>query len=151
MLVASGELDPQVGGPSVDESSPRRALYVKSFRNKYDTFLHGFDMANGLKSVPIRDTTTTPLQALLLVNGDYALGRAKAMATRLAAENQSIEELVEECFQLCWGRKPSNREMQQACEYLMVEFAEEQSPVDIDLLADFCHVLLNSNAFLYVD
>src|SRR5690606_37064565 len=33
ILTATGELDPTHGGPSVDAVSPRRALYVKVYRN----------------------------------------------------------------------------------------------------------------------
>ncbi|MEO8270401.1 MAG: PSD1 and planctomycete cytochrome C domain-containing protein, partial [Aureliella sp.] len=77
MLLASGELVNQVGGPAVDEQSPRRALYVKSFRNNLENFLSSFDRAGGLKSVSVRDSTTTPTQALLLINGSYTLTRAE--------------------------------------------------------------------------
>ncbi|MGY8690108.1 MAG: DUF1553 domain-containing protein, partial [Verrucomicrobiales bacterium] len=58
MLLLSGELMGQVGGPSVGEDVPRRSLYVKRFRNANDTFLHAFDVAPGLKSVAMRNNTT---------------------------------------------------------------------------------------------
>ncbi|MCR9295318.1 MAG: PSD1 and planctomycete cytochrome C domain-containing protein [bacterium] len=150
MLAASGELLTDVGGPSVEEDTPRRSLYVKSFRNKYDTFLHGFDMANGLKSVPIRDTTTTPLQALLLINGQYALQRSEIMAHRLIQLELEPTETVSRCFQYTWGRRPNQQEMNKALDFLHAASGEDAGPLDSGRLSDFCHVLLNSNPYLYV-
>ena len=84
MLSVTGELQLQVGGPSVDGNIDRRSLYLKSFRNRPQEFLHAFDMANGLKSVAERDMTTTPIQALLMFNGPYCLERASRLADPLA-------------------------------------------------------------------
>lgn len=152
MLTASGELDLKKGGPSVEEKSPRRALYVKSYRNKNDNFLHGFDMANGLKSVPVRDRTTTPTQALLLINGEYALGRAKAMAKRIANNSLDNDDVLRRAFLLAWNRVPGTEDIDRAREFLQVESGEEsQTSIPEEQLADFCHVLLNSNQFLYVE
>lgn len=150
MLVASSQLDARIGGPSVDENTPRRALYVKSYRNKDDTFLHGFDVANGLKSIPIRDTTTTPTQALLMINGEYALGQAKPMAERLTSESDDAIQVARSAFRIAWGREPQQFEMQNALQFLNVLPGEDVQPVDFDRLVDFCHILFNSNQFLYV-
>jgi cytochrome c553 len=149
MLVVSGELDSSLGGPSVSESAPRRSLYVKSFRNTTDTFLHGFDMANGLKSVAIRDSTTTPTQALLLINGEYSIGRAKQMAQRLiASHGADPNEAVRRSFVHAWGREPRASELESATRFVS---SSDNGGIDADRFADFCHVLLNSNNFLYLE
>ncbi|GIW99585.1 MAG: cytochrome c [Pirellulaceae bacterium] len=154
MLVASGRLQPQLGGPSVDHSAARRSIYVKQFRNRNDTFLHGFDMANGLHSVAVRDATTTPLQALLLFNGDFPLEQAHAMAERILQEvgPDDWERAVEQAFLLTWGRLPPVEELMAAQHFVHDGL---RAPADEDKirqrLADFCHVLLNTNQFLYVD
>ncbi|MEM7558622.1 MAG: DUF1549 and DUF1553 domain-containing protein [Planctomycetota bacterium] len=152
MLTASGELSSNLGGPSVAEASPRRALYVKSFRNQNENFLHGFDMVGGLQSVAVRDRTTTATQALLMFNGDYALGRAMALAKRVLSETSSSESAVEKCFWLAWSRAPTARELAGATMYLGVVAGEEsQGELVEEELADFCHVLFNSSQFLYVE
>lgn len=151
MLSASGELKPRMGGPSVEEDEPRRALYVKSFRNKNDTFLHGFDIANGLQSVAVRDNTTTPTQALLLINGEYALKRAVNMAERLMIEpDRDPAEVVRNAFRLTWSREPDDSEMLDALDFVLAQSGED-AHIDSDKLADLCHILFNSNQFLYVD
>lgn len=151
MLVASGELDKRVGGPSVDEKSPRRGLYVKSFRNKNDSFMHGFDLANGLKSVPARDNTTTPTQALLMINGSYALDRARKMASRLAAlEPHHPVDIVRNAFRAAWGIEPTDDQMSDALRFVDAQVGEDEQKIDVQKLSDLCHVLFNSNQFLYV-
>ncbi len=146
--LASGELQTQVGGPSVADKTPRRAIYVKSFRNNPDPFLHAFDMANGLKSVPARNTTTTPTQSLLMINGSYSLGRAKKLADRLKKQKLSTPaDTLEQAFQITWGRKPNADELESAKKFVYGTDNKENG----DKLTDFCHVLFNSNEFLYVD
>ncbi len=83
MLAASGELDPTIGGPSVSTSRPRRTIDTRVVRNARDALLDAFDAADGTASTPRRNTTTTATQALLLINGDWALARAKVVAARL--------------------------------------------------------------------
>jgi hypothetical protein len=153
MLVASGELQTRLGGPSVDEESPRRGLYVKTFRNNLETFLHSFDMANGLKSVAVRDATTTPTQALLLFNGKYGLARAEKLAERILAthQGQPPAQLLEEAFWWTWGRPPKHDELQRSLAYLGMADATDSTPIPQPRFVDLCHVLLNSNEFLYLD
>ena len=160
MLVASGELVSQVGGPAVDEQSPRRALYVKSFRNDLENFLSSFDRAGGLKSVAIRDTTTTPTQALLLINGQYTLARAEKMADHLLRQpDLTTRELLERAALSAWGHPPQPDEASRCFEFVRgpeqisdEAFAEQAAnTVDAQRWSDLCHVLLNSNEFLYVE
>ena len=152
MLVASGELQPNLGGRSVDASSPRRALYVKRYRNTPNAFLHSFDVADGLKSVSERNVTTTPTQSLLMINGQYPLQRARKLAERLlASEFTSTSSLLDYACQLTWGRSPSADELADSLRF--IEAADNDSPSDVKLekIIDFCHVLLNSSEFLYLD
>ena len=152
ILVASGELQTAVGGSSVDESEPRRALYVKSFRNNQDTFLHSFDMANGLKSVAQRDATTTPTQSLLLFNGQFGLARAHKMAEGLKqGEQRTARQILQQAYLWTWGRDPSDAELDNGLKFIGAAPELKSGDINIERLTDFCHVLLNSNQFLYVE
>ena len=91
MLAASGELDPAIGGPSVPTSRPRRTIDTRVIRNIRDALLDAFDAADGTFSTPRRNTTTTATQALLLINGDWTLARAKALAARLERLQPSVD------------------------------------------------------------
>ena len=150
MLTASGELSSRIGGPSHDEKHPGRALYMKQFRNRNDTFLHAFDLSGGLKSVAVRNTTTTPTQSLIMINGDYVLARATRMAEALLQEeSKDAAALVTVAMQRCWGRLPSLEELENGIDFLVG--SDSKNAVESSRLADLCHVLFNSNEFLYLD
>ena len=152
MLSISGELEQTVGGPGVEASAPRRSLYVKVFRNTTETFLHAFDAAGGLKSIAVRNTTTTPTQSLLLINGTYALGRAEKMADRLVEINfADAAGLVDHAIRLTWGRGPTEAEAASSLAFLEVTGGQEPAMIERQGLIDFCHILFNANEFLYLD
>jgi len=151
MLVATGELSAEIGGPSVAEDAPRRSIYLKSYRNASDTFLHGFDAAKGLQSVSQRDSTTTPVQSLLLLNGDYALKRSDRLASRLLAENLDPTQTIEVAFRSVWGVDCRQQELDRAFAFLNLHSGETSQDLDAVRFADFCHVLFNSNQFLYLE
>ena len=122
MLMASGEL--LIGGlsGSVDGSSPRRSIFVKKLRNTPDPVLATFDLPQGFSSSPTRPSTTTPLQALLLSNGEWPLRRAQSMANRLSKAETS-PEAVRRAFQATFGRGPSASELTHAQAFLTEQTA----------------------------
>ncbi len=152
MLLTSNELDRRIGGPSVTLKKHRRSLYIRSLRNRPDAFLHQFDMANGLKSVAERNSTTTPTQALMMINGDYPLARANAFAKHLAGMKfETTDQLLQSAFRSTIGRTPNDREKHRAADYLGCSLPDEPKTIEQTKLTDFCHILFNSNEFLYVD
>jgi hypothetical protein len=146
MLAVSGELQPASGGPSVDDSVPRRSIYTKVLRNHPDPVLEAFDAPESFGSICTRNCTTTATQSLLMINGDWPLKRAAAFAKRVKhdAAGGDPKALLETAYRLAYARSPSADELQSGTEFL--------KSGDLDqTLTDFCHVLLNSNEFLYVD
>ena len=123
MLAVSGELKiTDIGGPSADGNSPRRSVYVKKIRNTPDTLLKGFDAPMGFGSTPRRTPTTTAIQSLLLVNGDWPLARSKAFARRISAGKTSPDaSMIRQAYQLAFGRSPSDREVSQALGFLQAQ------------------------------
>ncbi len=149
MLFASGELKPELGGPSVEETEPRRSIYLKSQRNNTSNFLHSFDMANGLQSISVRDSTTTPLQSLTLLNSRFVLERAKRMAISVREQSNSVDEAIDRIFLLTWGRPPDPSERDAVYGFLKISLEEPDELPDVAKLEDLCHVVFNSNPFLY--
>jgi hypothetical protein len=153
MLAVSGELDLGMCGPSVDPGKPRRTIYTKVLHNTRDPLLDAFDLPEGFSSTAQRDVTTTATQALLLSNGKQMQERARIFAQRLVAEHPAgIQEQISAAYRLCYGRPPTTQERSQALEFL----TEQARRIDVggqpeSALVDFCHALLNSNEFIYVD
>ncbi|MCI0745142.1 MAG: DUF1553 domain-containing protein [Verrucomicrobia subdivision 3 bacterium] len=128
LLAASGELDLKAGGPGVDASKPRRTIYTKVMRNTRDPLLDVFDAPEGFVSTGQRNVTTTPSQALLMMNGPYLLQRARAMAARLAeAKFATDQELVSHAYRIAFGREADSGEQSAGARFLR----EQAGKVDI--------------------
>jgi mono/diheme cytochrome c family protein len=119
LLATSGELDLHAGGPALDQAKPRRTIYTKVMRNTRDPLLDVFDIPEGFVSTGQRNVTTTPGQALLMMNGPYLLQRARAMAARLHhAKFSHDDDLVMAAYRLAFGREPDSTERSAALAFL---------------------------------
>ena len=151
MLLVSGKLDAHSGGPSVPASKPRRSVFTEQRRNSPDPLLDVFDSADGFSSTPERNVTTTPTQALLMINSKDSLAHASEFARRVQREAGSERESqIVVAYRLAYGREPNNAERSAAIEFLNQQAARNAAAASSSL-TDFCQVLLNSNEFLYVD
>jgi hypothetical protein len=121
MLLASGELDFKAGGPPDDANSTRRSIYTRKKRNSQNELLRSLDAPAGFSSTAERQSTITPTQALLLINGDWSLARAKKLAAR--AKN------IDEAWQLTLGRLPTQAERAQAEAFLQKRATAEPAPI----------------------
>jgi hypothetical protein len=154
------QLDP-AGGPGVLATEPRRSIYTRILRNTRDPLTDAFDAPLWFTSVSSRDTTTTPVQSLLLVNSPFMLERGRALAARLEKLAPGDEAAqVEHAYRLTYGRLPTREEIVRAAQFLSEQrrrlepaSAAAQSTTDprSAALADFCHALFNSSEFLYME
>jgi hypothetical protein len=157
ILAASGELDPRMGGPPEDASRGRRTIETRILRNAPDAFLTAFDAPDGSGSTPRRDTTTTSTQALLLLNGPWTLARARDFARRiegLTPGSAGQRDRFHLAYRLAITRPPESDEVDAAVAFIKRVKTIGPPPGrdgDHSGLLDFCHVLLNSSEFLYVD
>jgi len=120
MLFVSGELKQRnSGGKSVSGSSPERSIYVKVVRNEKDEFLNAFDWADAFASNAVRNVTTTPVQSLLMLNGDWVMKRSKALASQTIKKHKDdYKGIVEYVYDRAYGRHPSSEEIQFATEFM---------------------------------
>lgn len=110
MLAASGELDITSGGPSTDGNGTRRSIYTIKKRNSQNELLRSLDAPAGFASTSERQSTTTPTQALLLLNGDWTLTRAQKMASRVSS--------LDDVWEYALGRLPTKKERAMAEEFI---------------------------------
>ncbi len=151
MLLVSGKLDMTSGGPSVPASKPRRSIFTEQRRNSPDPLLDVFDSADGFSSTPERNVTTTPTQALLMINSKDSLARAAEFARRVKSESgDDRESQIALAYRLAFGRDVTEAEIKTALDFFNRQAARNAAAAS-SVLSDFCHVLLNSNEFLYVD
>src|SRR5262249_22032953 len=139
------------GVVEVDEKKTlarRRSVYLQQRRTQVTTFLELFDAPSIASTCGVRNTSTVPLQALALLNSDFARRRAESFARRLSGARSDGERITLAC-RLAWGRNPSDREQVAAQRFLTAQ--RELKAGDERVWVDFCQMLMASNAFLYVD
>jgi hypothetical protein len=156
MLFVSGELDYEMGGPAVaEEKTARRSIYVLNKRNKLTTMMNTFDTPDLHNSCAVRDVTTTPIQALALLNGDWTVARAERFAAlvlsdeMLSDERAGVKQRIEKAYRMALGRMPGNKDIAQVLVFL--ETAGSQRNALRSAWVDVCHVLLNTNEFIYIN
>jgi len=118
MLAASGKLQSRGGGPSVLADSPHRSIYARVMRNSPDELLDIFDLPLFFSSNASRNTTTTPVQSLLLINSDLMLGHARAMAKTISSESNDLESQVAIAWYRVFGRTATAEELLRSIEFI---------------------------------
>ncbi len=72
-----------------------------------------FDAPDGVSACTRRNRSTTPLQALTLLNDEAYLEFARGLAARVLRDTGGTdEERLAYGFRLCTARKPSDKELQ---------------------------------------
>jgi hypothetical protein len=107
---------------SIDEDRPefrRRTIYRFVPRGGISTVLETFDCPDPSVTSPRRSVTTTPLQALSLLNNEFVLAMSKHLAERVQGEAGNDELLqVRRAWRLCLERDPDPEEEQASLELI---------------------------------
>jgi mono/diheme cytochrome c family protein len=132
LFAVSGELSTAAGGPGKPADQPVRTIYTRFMRNTRDQLADVFDAPMWFTSAASRDTTTTPVQSLLLANSAILRTRGQAFAERLQsiAPGDSVAQ-VKAAYQLAFGREAKEDEVGRATAFL----SRQQSLADQKLLA----------------
>jgi len=115
MLAVSGELDLTAGGPASDGNGTRRSVYTRKKRNSPNDLLLALDMPAGFASTAERQSTTTPTQALQLLNGDWVRARARKLASRVKD--------IDDAWLAVLGRLPTEKERATANAFLKTQMS----------------------------
>jgi hypothetical protein len=191
MLAVSGGLTSKMGGPGVRaplekevkdlifteaeevelwpvDREPaehlRRSLYLFRKRNVRYPLFDAFDAPDTQSACPRRATSTHALQALTLLNSEFAAGMARSLAARVLRDAAGdVGQRISRAYQLSLAREPKPNEVERIKAFLAAQAkliehdrpaaghaGEQSSPADDAAWADLALALLNSNEFLYV-
>jgi len=159
MLAASGQINLQLGGPSFrpfttsdygatfyhlfDRGDPefnRRTVYRMNINSGKEPLLEALDCPDPSVKTPRRGVTTTPLQALGLMNSSFVQRQSAGLAERaLATSGNDLSRAVDAAWRLALGRPPTPEELDRGR-----VAARDRG------LASVCWALLNSTEFVYV-
>jgi hypothetical protein len=161
VLAVSGEIDLRMGGPgyrdfkvssagdnetytvfdAVGGDFNRRSLYRTCLRTGTSPLLDMLDCPDPSVATPQRTVTSTPLQALALLNNRFMEHHAERFAERLKREApQGTAAQVRRAYGLAFARQPTDGELA-----FGERFATEHG------LTQLCLVLLNTSEFSYID
>jgi hypothetical protein len=158
MLAVSGRLNLATGGRGFDlfnnrgglsgfkpvESFTgdglRRMVYAHKVRREREAVFGAFDCPDAGQSTARRRESTTPLQALNLLNSRFTLEQSEALANRARTEAGEVpRDQIRHAYRLALGRDPD-----------ATELADAAPVVEQHGLAVLCRALFNSNEFLFV-
>jgi hypothetical protein len=175
VLAVSGSLDRTAGGPPVEITNPadglseampsptptspnRRSVYLFARRVYPLKILEIFDAPIMPVNCTQRTNSATVLQSLAALNSEFLFSQSETMAARICeTAGPEIEQRVKLGFQIAYSRQPTEDELAMGVAFLNEQelgYANPENPAEKRrqlALADFCHMLLSSNEFLYVE
>jgi hypothetical protein len=178
ILSASGQLNPQAGGPPFFPAIPaaarveaarvgkwiltkeepatwRRSVYSYWKRARKAPMFEVFDEPDTMASCERRSTTTVPTQALTLMNNEFVLLQSQYFAVRVKQESGAEPAAqIERAYRIALDRPPAPKELAASLEFLETRRAHHAAKPSGEpallALTDLCNVILNLNEFVYV-
>ncbi|MBI5774519.1 MAG: DUF1553 domain-containing protein [Verrucomicrobia bacterium] len=174
MLAMSGLLDRTPDGPHPfkpeaewrytqhnpfigDFETRRRSVYLMQQRIRQQPMLGVFDGADCNMPVGQRTVSTTPMQALFLLNNKFTHEAGDAFAARVLAGGKTSETRLTLASQLALGRPPKPEELRFAKDYLAAMPAKlaaaniPEAKREQAAWASYLRTLMSGNEFVFVD
>ena len=118
----------------------RRMIYMTKVRQEQESTFGAFDCPDGSQGVPKRSRSTTPLQALNLLNSAFVNQQASLFAKRLEKDaGKNVLAQANLAFELCFNRSASAGELKDATSFIKAEG-----------LTQFARAILNTNEFVFI-
>lgn len=149
--------------PAGTERGWRRSIYVQQLRKKMATHLESFDFPQmNPNCIERRDSMVAP-QALHLMNNGMVIELAEHFAARVLREaDADPAKQIERVYLIALSRAPDDEERQIGLETLnqlrahwTTQLSGNEPPqsdtVHSEAMAAYCHAIMNSASFLFVD
>ncbi len=140
----SGKVEP------LGDAEFRRSIYVQVRRSMPLGVLEPFDLPRMTPNCEKRAASTAAPQSLLMMNNPFVIQQADLLANRVREKaGTDLTAQATLAWRSVFSRTPAESDVQAGVEFLTLpgETPEVQSAA----LNHFCHALLSSNGFLYVD
>lgn len=164
MLAIAGDLDEAVGGnlmagqrdnarPNIEpDETSRRTLYIPVRRGSVLTLLSTFDFGDATTPGEGRAATNVAPQALFARNSEFVRSKAAQLSELVLAASTAESDRLADAYLRTLGRRPTASETDAALTYMANMRARfDSADAAAVAWASFCHVLLSSNEFLYLE
>jgi hypothetical protein len=149
LLAVSSRLSGRIGGPpmpTLTGTEPRRTIYGFVDRLNLPGLYRTFDFPDPSTSSPLRDQTTVPPQALILMNHPFIIDVSRSILARPdIAKVGDPKRKVLRLFQVVYGRPVSEEESITIREFL------GESSSDQRRWQSLVQAILLANEFVFVD
>ena len=126
----------------------KRSVFLMTQRIQRHPYLAIFDGADPSASTPARPTSTTPLQALYLLNDAFVHEQSKRVAATLTGDDSTR---VQRAYALLFAREPAAAEMAAAQKFLANARAQIGDADNAEPMRAYIRVLFRLNEFVYID
>ncbi|MEZ6134895.1 MAG: PSD1 and planctomycete cytochrome C domain-containing protein [Pirellulaceae bacterium] len=132
--------------------SDHRSVYLMTQRIQRHPYLAVFDGADPSTSTATRMTTTTPIQALFLLNDPLVHEQSARLADRIGSHALDPKSRIDLAYELLFARLPTNVERELATEFLQ-SASELLNDEGSDKAAwnAWVRTLIRLNEFVYID
>ena len=117
----------------------RRMIYMTKVRQEREQVFGAFDCPDASMVVPRRSRSTTPLQALNLLNSRFVMQQADLFAKRLQADSETTPQQITRAWELCFQRPPTDEELADSAVFIKQEGIQQ-----------FTRAMLNANEFVFI-
>lgn len=134
-----------------------RGVYLMQQRIRAHPQLSIFDGADTNTAIGVRTVSTTPLQALFMMNDPFVHKQADNFAVRVGLAFSEDTKRIEYAYRLAFGRKPTATEINKGLAYLrdlrpaLTEINMPEEEQTRAALASYLRVLLSSSEFIFID
>lgn len=174
LLFVSGDLDETMGGAhpfpaahtwnwsqhkpfTADYPTRQRSIYLMQQRLKKNRYLALFDGADPSSSTGVRLPSTTPLQALFLMNDPLAHASAEKFADRAIAGGGNEQARLAAAFRLALVRMPTTDEVAECRDFLqqyrerLTALKTPASDIERSSWVAFARAFLSGNELIFID
>ena len=177
LLFISGHLDVTPFGPAdrvttrpdglvtsvQSDRGMRRSIYVLQRRSQIPTILENFDLPRMSPDCIQRPISTVAPQALHLMNNGLVHELGEHLAARVARKvGTDREQQITQVYLIALNRKPTTEEQiaaRNALKELTAHWKKTvsssnhagQGTAEQKALSNFCHAIINSAGFIYID
>jgi hypothetical protein len=116
--------------------------------------LEPFDLPRMTPNCERRVASTTASQSLLMMNNPFIIQQADALSAKVRATASELRAQQALAWRLVFGRNASDAELTIAAEFVSTAVAAagpEKPDSAVTAMNEWCHALLCSSGFLYVE
>lgn len=117
----------------------RRMVYMTKVRQEREHVFGAFDCPDASMVVAKRSRSTTPLQALNLLNSDFIMQQADLFAERLEHDGETVRHRIAKAWLLCFQRPVTAEEL-----------ADSETFIEQEGMQQFARAMLNANELVFI-